>query len=151
MDIKKGFKYFIIPELKLIVECWIGKFSFYEILEFKNMESTDPEWKDYYHVLADDRQTNFRIEGLLEDASKYFPMSKKFIKKRKTAILTSLPHQVATTMLLNIYKHPDAQVELNIFSTVLAALKWLDINADELARIEMILNNLNDEIKKSLK
>jgi hypothetical protein len=144
----KGFKYLIIPDLNLIIESWIGNFNFDEILEQKKMESADPKWKDNYNVLADDRQTNFEINVLLNDNSKYLSLSQNFIKKRKTALLTSLPHQVVTSILLQMHKHPEALVELEVFSTVKAAINWLNIDIKELNRIDMLFNQMSDEIKK---
>jgi hypothetical protein len=143
MDNVKRFKYLILPELELIVENWIGEFSFDEILELKNQEASDPEWRDTFNVLADDRQTNFRIDALLKDNSKYFSLSQKFIKKRKTAILTSLPQQVATSVLLQLHQHPEALVKVEIFSTVSVALRWLNIDIQEWERINVLLNQLN--------
>jgi len=142
MDKVKRFKYLILPELKLIVEHWTGEYSFDEILELKNQEASDSDWSDSFNVLADDRETNFRIEALLNENAKYFSLSQKFIKKRKTALLTSLPKQVATSVLMQMYQHPEALVTVEIFSTVKAALRWLDVDITEWERINELLNQL---------
>jgi len=145
MDFEKRFTYKILPELALIVEYWNGDYSFEEILELKNIEASDPEWRDSFNVLADDRQTNFRIEALIKDNGKYFSVSQKFVKKRKTALLTSLPKQVATSVLMQMHQHPEALVTVEIFSTVNASLQWLQINRNEWNRIDTLLDQLKKE------
>ena len=145
MDESKRFKFRILPEHKLIIESWTGEFSLKEIIDLKCIEAMDPNWKDYYDVLADDRYINILNEPIDKDNNIYLPLGQKFIKKRKTAILTRLPDQVVAPTLLNMQKPSEALVEIEIFSTVEAALRWLGIDIIEIAKINRILDQLSKD------
>ena len=143
----KKFKYHIFPEYNLIVEFWQGEFSFKEIIEFKNIEASDPDWKDYYNVLADDRLSIKKIDFPLNSDDKKdindLSLSQKFIKKRKSALLTSKPSQVVISELLKQHKGPEALVQIEIFSTVEAALDWLQIDLREFNKINTVIEEFS--------
>jgi len=145
MENIKKFNYHILPDLRLIVECWIGDFSFEEIIQLKMTEIANPEWRDDYDVLADDRQSNKNIETVSDRTQNSDTNKQMFQKRRKSAILTSKPKQVVTTILLKDSNPPGSPISVDVFSTIEAALQWLNINPKEKERINDVLDKLQNE------
>ena len=137
------FKYYIITDLNLILECYIGEFKYKDIFESKMIEMSDPEWKNNYNVLADIRDSKFLIsESEIKDLHKHYDLS----VKRKSALLTNFPSHVVFGTFLKNYNIKESLILPEVFSTVEAALFWLDINLEENERVKEILNELSGNI-----
>ncbi|MCK9304635.1 MAG: hypothetical protein PHP30_05320 [Bacteroidales bacterium] len=145
MKSHKRFRFKILPENQLIIENWSGEFNLKEILDFKNTELLEPEWNSSYNVLADDRDINIITDFINEDMNDYLPLSENFIKQRKTAVLTNSPSQVVAPTLMNLKKPSEALVNIEIFSTINAALAWLNIDPEESQKIYYILEELKED------
>ncbi|MFZ5940564.1 MAG: hypothetical protein ACOYXB_08315 [Bacteroidota bacterium] len=144
------FRYRIVSELKLIIERWEGVFTLDEIIGSKVAELSDPEWNDKYSVLSDYRSSETGIEfGRNIDYSTYKESAGRLLNKHKAAILTEKPAQVVQSNFMKFNLPDDAPVEIEIFSTVEAALTWLGIDVAETERITRILKELNPAFEKT--
>jgi len=137
------FKYVILPEKGLIIDSCIGDISFYDIIKFQIHQSKDKNWNRDYNVLTDLRQAYMRIEDINIQTLSKFPLD--LINKntqRKSVHLTNNPNHIVFHTLLNLLKIGDVAVDLKAFSTIDAALLWLDIDLGEKDYINSILIQL---------
>lgn len=142
-----NFSYHILPDLNLIIECYIGDFEFKDIFECKKLEIKDPEWRDNYDVLGDIRKGKISLTSQdIENLNTYYQGNKEIIAQRKSAVLTDRPSQVVFGTLLRDYtKLKESLVIPNVFSTTEAALSWLGIDQKEGERINKVLSQLSKE------
>ncbi len=142
------FKYQILSDLNLIVEYFKGEFEYKDMFDCKKIEIMDNNWRDHYHILADIRKAKITLTNHdLVNLHQYLENHQEINAKRKSAILTELPHQVVYGTLL--IGHNDIQhslIQPEVFSTLKAALSWLDIDKNENERITNILSLLSKEI-----
>ena len=142
-----NFSYFIMPDLNLILEVYIGEFEFKEIFECKKLEMQDPDWRDSYDVLGDIRNGKISLtDHDVENLHKYFKNNPEINTNRKSAILTKVPSQVVFgTLLQRHYNIPESLVLPKVFSTVQAAIPWLGIDQKENESIEILLEQLSND------
>jgi len=123
---ERKYHYRILHEEKLIVEYYSGEIVLENLIEFKKMLLTDPEYNPHYNLLADLRDatfllTEYEIKGYLDYAK---PVLYLF-KKRKSAYLTHTPNQVVFVTFIDYYSEGFLPIETKIFSTSNAAISWL--------------------------
>jgi len=138
-------KYKIIPELKLIIDCWNGELTFDKILTSKLEQVKDQKWNKSYSNISDIRNAEFSLTD--DEAKKIIDYTKEDIRwqhKRKTAYLTKNPNQVVFQKLLELNISKDIPNNIEGFSTLNAALKWLNINMREIESIKKIIEELSE-------
>ena len=79
-----------------------------------------------YHVLADYRYAQFSFS--IDDTTildRIIEASKIEFKGKKNAVIVTLPHSTAISMIVKGKFHPKLGYEIEIFYTEEAAIKWL--------------------------
>jgi hypothetical protein len=145
MDDRKTLKYQIIPELGLHIDCWFGELTFDKILSSKLEQVNDSLWNQAYNNISDVRNAVFILND--EEAKKiieYTKVDSRWQYKRKTAYLTENPNQVVFQNLLEMNKSKEIPNEMECFSTLYAALNWLNIDLKEMKRIKEIVEQLSE-------
>ena len=135
-------RYKILPELKIIIECYCGKINLELATEHKKKEIQDPKYNANYNFIADLKDAE--LEASDKDVKGYVDFLKIFtdvIGQRKSAILTNTPMQVAITTILKD-NSKDMPVNYGIFSTLIAAVNFVDLPNHHYDEIEKIIENL---------
>jgi hypothetical protein len=138
-------KYKIIPELKVAVEYYEGQISLNDIIEFELSEMENSEYRPTLNFVADFR--NAELIAAESDVKKFVDFLKKtegIIDQRKVALVTDTPNQVVLTTLYALYTS-DMPVKNKVFSTLDAAMKWLEIKEEN---YDLIIGNL-EELKNT--
>lgn len=120
--------YKILPNLKLVLENYIGDLHIDDYIAFKTKIINDTCFSSNFNFLISFKKTNFLINE--KDIEKYVQFIDNQINnlgKRRSAIVTKTPNQVVkTTMYKMMQKNKTQQVD--IFSTFAVALNWLEID-----------------------
>jgi len=137
-------KYKILPELNLIIEYYCGKVNIDDIINHKKSEIEDIEYNPNYNFIGDLRDSELDVTQ--EDVFVYVSFletNNKVSGQRKSAILTNTPNQVAFTSL---FKHKSKKLPANnqIFSTLEAAMEWLNLSKNHLTHIMGIIENMKN-------
>ncbi len=113
--------------LKLVVEKYEQRLDFSSIRTLKEIELADPDYSPRFPLLSDIRQSSpqFSYEDLLSYKAFMQIQLPKLMQNRRLAILTDSPMQVAVASLFKSHTI-DMPQETEIFSTLEAALRWLD-------------------------
>ncbi len=138
-------KYQILPELNLIIDVWFGALTFDKILAAKLEQVKDPLWNQRYNNISDVRNALFSLSN--EEAARiidYTRQDTRWQYKRKTAYLTENPNQVVFEKILEMNKTQDIPNSMMSFSTLQAALRWLQIDAGEYERIDGVIREIRD-------
>ncbi|MFC2138527.1 hypothetical protein ACFLTE_10160 [Bacteroidota bacterium] len=129
---KESSKYFIYKDKKLVVEILAGdtKSEIDEHINFKKTLAADPDFDPKFDSIIDMRKTHLKSMNEIEATIKYYFNNAKqvpnLLAKRKCALITSTPDQVAATYIYESFK--ELPIDYKIFSTVEASLIWLGIN-----------------------
>lgn len=144
---EKKYHYRILHEEKLIVEYYSGDIVLENLIEFKKILLTDPEYNPQYNLLIDLRDATFLLTEY--EIKKYLEYAKPVLylfKKRKSAYLTHTPNQVVFVTFIEYYSEGFLPIEVKIFSTTNAAISWLKhsiYNSDVLENELIDLKNTN--------
>jgi hypothetical protein len=119
------FNYRINTKEGVIIETWPDEFEFKDYKEFKERELIDPDYNSNYNIVSDLRRLkmgfNDKMIELIVDFISQFP---GYFIERKSAIITNSPEQVVNSISY-IKKIQATPVNVNIFSTPEAALRWV--------------------------
>ncbi len=140
--------YKIIPELKLIIEFIYGTLNYENGVAVKKMEIQDKDYNPGYNFLVD--YTHCRISYTDADLLKYVRDLRDnplIIGNRKSAMITKTPaHVVFNTLYTEALK--EFPMKFKIFSSIPAAMDWIDIPE---AHEDMILSVINGWINEAVK
>jgi hypothetical protein len=143
MDNLHKLKYEILPDLKLIVDSWVGDVTYNDIIECKINQAKNEKWDINYNILSDVRYSIMILsDDELIKLSNYPTFDKRFNSPRKIAHFTHNPKQVVFQKLLELYRSEFVQVNFKAFSTLDYSLEYLEINLIQKKRIEKILFEL---------
>ncbi len=118
-------KYRIDTENKIITETWDKKASLDDYLLLKKAELSDPLYNPNFDVINDLREVDIKYnEDELNQIIKFFLDNIDKIGKRKSALITKNPEQVAGSVMFGI-KSKSLPINVRVFSTPEAALKWI--------------------------
>lgn len=141
-----GSAYQILPEFNIIIDYFFGIISRSDLILHNNDLINDKEFNPDFSIIVDlrDSKLDFSIKEILSyiDFTKATP---GMTGKRRTAILTKTPNQVAITSLYTL-KMSGLPPVADIFSTPEAAINWLGIPDPDIRLIQETIEN----IKKSL-
>jgi hypothetical protein len=122
--------YKIIPELQVAVEYYEGQLSLNDIIEFELREMENSEYSPKLNFIADFRNAELiASEGDVKKFIDFLKKTKGIVDQRKVALVTETPNQVVLTTLYALYTS-DMPVKNKVFSTLDAAMKWLEIKEE---------------------
>ena len=140
------FKYKIISELNLIIDCYSGILTLKDVLMFKGEQTKNSLWNPTYNTLADMRQSNIQFsEEEIQKLANYQITDERWSSERKTASLTNDAGHIVFETMFNLLKPKNSKVGVRAFSTLEASLNWLNIDLINMERISDILAELNPD------
>lgn len=137
------YKYYILKDRDLVIEILSGNFELSDFVNLKKTESEDPDFDPNFNSILDIRNIENAFSKEVQHALKEFLKIIKTIqhvsKRRKAAVITSRPAQVAG---ITWYKLMDDRgIEYKIFSTLSAAAEWIGVPEKELENIDLCLTD----------
>jgi hypothetical protein len=117
--------YKIDSDSRIIYEYWSSKVTFDDYKAYKEILFADEEYDATYDVVSDLREftLNFEVEELDKIVNLFLDHPDK-IMKRKSALITNNPKQVAAGMIFQT-KSSVTPVNVMVFSTFEAAMEWI--------------------------
>jgi hypothetical protein len=141
---KKFANYKILPEFELILECCKGKASPEDAIEMKKDELKHNLYNPTYNIIVDIQEFETLLTITTTDSvSDFFNFLKGLDLKIKVAFLTAKPHQVVISEILKRLCNEYLSIEIEIFSTVDAAVRFLGFSADKIDLIYTEIADLN--------
>ncbi|TLX72993.1 hypothetical protein E9993_16130 [Labilibacter sediminis] len=141
----KKLNYLILPELSLIIEYYSGAFHADELIDFKRKIGMDEKYDPNYNVISDIRELSFLFE--IDEVQKYMEFiakNKRYIGARKTAMITSTPSQVVTSLKFNLLK-TNLPIVLDVFSIPETAYAFIGLSSDDAEMVDNLLDKLRNE------
>ena len=141
---KKYANHMILPEFRLILECCKGQASVEDAINMKKDELLDKLYNPNYNIIVDFREfDSFINSSNIRSVSDYINFLKKFDIKSKVALLTTKPHQVIVGQILKELSIKSLAMDIEIFSTLKAAISYLDCPVENYETINRSLIELN--------
>jgi len=141
---KKYANYIILPEFRLILECCKGQASVEDAINMKKDELSDNLYNPNYNIIVDFQEFETFINiTTTESISKFFNFLKGIDIKSKVAFLTTTPHQVVISEILKGLSKDSLTIEIEIFSTAEAAIRFLGFSVDSFDLINNKIIELN--------
>lgn len=140
-------EYKILPEIRMIVVCYFGQNRISDILNHRTILNDEVSYNSNYNMLIDFRNCQLDIdEKDIKTYINYAMASEKMKGTRKIAFLSITPKETVFPYLYSKnLKHLPFKV--NIFSTLKAAIAWLDCSDEDTLRIEDSIKNMNVSLK----
>ena len=142
---KNSYYYYVLKEKNLIIEILRGSFDLTDFLNLKRKEARDPAFDPNYDSILDIRNVrNAFSKEIRDDLKEYLGIIntiQTITKRRKAAVVTSKPAQVAGIMW---YQLIDSRgIDYKTFSTIEAAAMWLGVSDIDLRKID---SDLKDDL-----
>jgi len=132
------YNYYILRENNLLIEILRGNFDLSDFVNLKKSESEDPDFDPNFDSILDIRNIeNSFSKDIRKDLEKFLSIIKTLqnvTKRRKTAIITSKPSQVAGGTWYQLID--DRGIDYKVFSTLKAATEWLGVSDINLINID---------------
>lgn len=139
--------YSILPEQKLIVECYSGQLTIKNIVKYKMKLISDPGYNTSYTMFGDLRDCE--IDSLLDDVDQYLAI----INQNQSMIMDKGKHVgIFSTANQKIYvqifkdKFDDAEQNQGMFTKVEDGLTWIN-KVEHLSLINETFKKLRSEVK----
>jgi len=133
------YTYYILKDENLVIEILRGSFDISDFINLKKSEAEDPDFNPNFNSILDIRNIenpfSKEIRDELEQYLKIIKTIQPVTKKRKAAVITHKPSQVAGITWYKLID--DRSIDYNIFSTLEAATAWLGISKADLKNIEL--------------
>jgi hypothetical protein len=137
--------YRILPEYRLVVSHYAGDISESEIISLKETIKQDKDFHMEYNTLDDFSDVAFHITQ--ESYGRVFKwLRDHYSWKRNSAVLTSTPDQVVNIILFNFTQKFELPMKIKVFSTLQAALHWVNISPGDAPAIKSVLEELKKVI-----
>jgi hypothetical protein len=144
---KKYADYAIMPELGLILECCKGLTSVEDAIRMKKDEMANTLYNSAFNIIVDIQDFETNLDATMpESISDFFDFLKGIDLSSRVAFLTIKPHQVVFSEILKGYYKDFSKIEIEIFSTPEAAVRFLGYSADNFDMISAKLSELNKNI-----
>jgi hypothetical protein len=141
---KKYADYVIMPELGLILECCKGLTSVEDAVMMKKDQIVNKLYNPSYNIIVDIQDFETNLDATMpESISVFFDFIKEVDLCKRIAFLTTKPHQVVFSQILKGLFIKNSETEIEIFSTVEAAVRFLGYSADNFDLINTKLTELN--------
>ncbi|MDP4685843.1 MAG: hypothetical protein NWQ55_03750 [Salibacteraceae bacterium] len=147
MHMSHSIQYFILDEFKLIIEVFSGPIFLKDLIDLKQRQLEDSRFNSDYNSISDlcDAKMNLPINDIKTYIEHYSKMS-SLHGNRKCAILTSSPKAAAIAMVYRNYSSGFA-MSYEVFTTVKATLRWIDIAESEFEVISRHLSSQREEVR----
>jgi hypothetical protein len=146
---KKFINYIIIPELKIIVECYKGQFTSVDGINYKKTLYKDKDYNPAYNMITDLRELEMhvKVEDDIKELTTYFDFLKTTAVERKVALITNKPNQA---VLAHLFKElaRNSIIEYEVFSTLEAAIGFVGLALNQSDTINQALVYLSDNTSK---
>jgi hypothetical protein len=141
---KKYADYAIMPELGLILECCKGFTSVDDAVRMKKDELANTLYNPAYNIIVDIQDFETNLDATMpESISDFFDFLKGIDLSSRIAFLTTKPHQVVFSEILKGLYKDFSKIEIEVFSTAEAAVRFLGYSADNFDLISTKLTELN--------
>jgi hypothetical protein len=135
---KNSYTYHVLKDKNLVIEILRGDFNLADFINLKKTESRDPAFDPNYNSILDIRNVRNAFSKEIRDDLKEYQgiinTIQTITKRRKAAVITSKPAQVAGIMW---YQMIDSRgIEYKTFSTLQAAAMWLGVSDINLRKID---------------
>jgi len=140
------FSYKIVPGKELILGYVSGRISWKEVIKFKYRLTLDKNYNPNFNIIDDIRDVDIILKNN-NDVLEFIEFAKKngkFIGSRKSAIITNSPNQVVNSEILNSF-NKDLPIEFKTFSTLIAAIDWIEISLSDKQLIESYFDELKTQ------
>jgi hypothetical protein len=138
----KNISYRILPDLELIVESYYGIVSINDYIQLKTAQLIDNQFNPLFSNIADIRNTELSISN--DDiimCINFMKSANGLIGKRRAAVLTATPNQVAISILFARYGK-ELPVQYEVVSTLEAALKWVKKSPSDYTRVKSVMTEI---------
>jgi len=135
-------EYIIVPDKKLIIEYYCGKYQVNELIVFKEAICADKNYNPNFNVINDFRDAEFLFE--IDEISKYIQFilkTKKSYGHRKSTMLTKTPNQVVTSLGFEMLKK-DIPILVKVVSTVEAAIDFIELSLKDKTIIDTCIKQM---------
>jgi uncharacterized protein Yka (UPF0111/DUF47 family) len=141
---KKNANYAILPELGLILECCKGLTMVEDAVSMKKDEIANNLYNPAYNIIVDIQEFETSLDATMSQSiSDFFSFLKEVEIRSRIAFLTTKPHQVVFSEIMKgLYKN-HSKIEIEVFSTAEAAIRFLGYPADSFDLISNKLTELN--------
>jgi hypothetical protein len=149
MDIER-YNYKILTDKRLIIKYFHGSFSMPDIIEWMDETGQDSLFDPSFSVLNDyrDAESKLKMREINEFVA-FLKENKKFLGNRKSAFLTKTPNQTAFTLMLGLFKN-ELLIDIETFSTLLEATRWLGLLPSDLDGIAKSIYDLKKQLTGSV-
>ena len=138
---KNFYNYYILKDKNLVIEILRGIFDITDFINLKKTESEDPDFDPNFNSILDIRNIeNAFSKEIRNDLENYLGIIKTIqhvTKRRKTAVITYNPSQVAGISWYQLVD--DRGIDYKVFSTLKAAKEWQGISEIDLRNIDFCL------------
>jgi hypothetical protein len=140
----KHANYTILPEFRLILECCKGQASVDDAIFMKKTELSDNLYNPNYNIIVDFQEFETFLDLTInESTTNFYYFLKALGINSKIAILTAEPHQVVISLILKELSTNLEAFKIEVFSTVEAAIKFLDLPIENFDLIKNKITELN--------
>ena len=140
---KNFYNYYILKDKNLVIEILRGIFDITDFINLKKAESEDPDFDPNFNSILDIRNVeNAFSKEIRNDLENYLGIIKTLqhvTKRRKTAVITYKPSQVAGISWYQLVD--DRGIDYKVFSTLEAAKEWLGVSEIDLRNIDICLTD----------
>jgi len=140
--------YIVLDDLKLNIEIFRGSVYLEDLLRLKNQQANDGVYNPNYNNITDLRcaEMNLSIKDVKEFADQYANLT-SLLGDRKCAMLTSSPKAAALSMLYRNYSN-NLPMHYEVFTTIEACMRWTNIEAHLIKKIEELLQCNNSNLER---
>jgi len=140
----KCVNYLIIPEYKLTLECCYGKVKVDDAIRMKQNQFLDNFYNPNYNIITDFRKlTSIIKRTTFKSINNFIKFLEKSGVQNNIALLAKSPEQVVVATILKQLCLKRLSIEVGVFTTLEAALKFVNVDPDKLPLIERELFKLD--------
>lgn len=120
--------YKIDTKQKLIIETWPVNIIIEDYYDVKKREFEDPDFSKEFNVITDLRKVNQDFdEEIINGIIDFLKKNSDKMKNRKSAVIADSPQLVASSLFFG-QKSKNTTVKVSVFSSMNAAIKWINEN-----------------------
>jgi hypothetical protein len=133
--------YRILPEFKLVLGKYTGTVSEKDIISLKDTIRKDNAFNRDFNILDDFTDADFNLSAGGPEIILHW-LQDNFSSSRRSALLTNTPDQVVTITLFKHLEKNKLPMNIQIFSTLASASRWIGISDRNINDIAEVINEL---------